>query len=1094
MNKRIPIIGVLLLFAISVFAENDLLKMRVSLSVKNKAIYSVLRILEDDYDEIRFSYSPDLLDLQKKVSVDFYEEELGVVLSSVLSGTQIEYVELNKNIALRIKREKKDNKNNAVASSSENNSLNTVERNEGENYVSELGNREFIVKGVVVDETGESLPGVTIQVKNTFNGVSTDISGVYQVDVRSGGGAKAVLILSYLGMEKQEVHVNGRHTVNVVMKDSKKDLDELVVVGYGTKRKSDVVGSMTTVTSKELSYAIPASIDQMLEGVVPGLMVSNSSSEPGAKTEVRIRGESSIDGVNTPLYIVDGVPYTTEMDFEIYDGFSYNPLASINPDDIESVTVLKDAAATSIYGANASNGVILITTKRGRDEKVDVNITANVSVQTRINNCNDLLNTAEYVELMTEACINAGYTEVQAAEAVGRTDVDTNWPSLVYQTGINQNYNLSARGGSERMKCYSSVSFSKQQGVIKGNSLQRVMARVNLDHKIGNKGSLSYTLSPSFSKKEYFIILGNVNEILPNIPVYNEDGSYNTDIKYNPLAILDQNEYYGKGSRISGSAKFQYDFFKWLEFETKYGFDSYDNTNYQYLSMLNQTGAAFNGKADRTNVKNFRWYWNGMARFRISKDDHKLSGLVSLELDDSESNTIQAIASNFPNDQMRELKSGSVQEKANSRKTETSQVSYFAKADYSCKSKYFLTVSFRNDASSIFGGDVKASNKGAVGASWLISKENWFASDLPAFELLKLRASVGTSGNSRIGSYASRGVYSYNGIDYNNQHGSAPLYGDNPGLSWETSLIYNVGVDFKWNRYLSGTIECYLKNNYDLLNETDVSETTGFSTSTRNLGDSRNSGLEFDLKSCLVDKEDLMWRVNFTCAFERSIFTKLHYGNGRISGNRIMKEGESVRTLYLVRWAGVNPDDGSPQWYDKEGNVVDYRSASNAVIVGSALPDFYGSFTNNLTYKGFGLRIFTTYTYGSEVYNSNRASAESDGAEIATKNQNKNQLDRWQNSGDITDVPKIVLNNESHYSSTRFMEDGSHLNIKNISLSYLLRKDLADKLKVNTLRFSFAVDNVWVFAGLKSLSTANGKLDSYYPDMRTYQFSMSFNF
>lgn len=1071
-------------------AADVLLTQPISLDVQNKPLYIILKEIENDYQAIRFSYSPDMVDIQVVKSIRVKDKPLNHVLDILFANTQIEYLEMNKNIALRIKTQT----DKEVLTADESLSIeqsNAVDSQEIISSKTPSSNADdFVVHGVVVDKRGESLPGTTVQIKNTFTGVSTDINGQFVIDARHAG---AVLIFKFIGMDELEVPVNGKHTLNVVMKSAETDLDELVVVAYGTKRKSDVIGSMSTISTKDISYAVPTTIDKMLEGVAPGLMVTSTSSEPGAKTEVRIRGESSIDGVNTPLYIVDGIPFTTEIEMEIYDGFSFNPLASINPDDIESITVLKDAAATSIYGANASNGVILITTKRGRVDKTRVNVSASVGVQTRLDNTYDRLNTAEYVELMTEAAMNAGYTQEQAIAKAGRTDVDTNWPSLVYQTGIVQNYNISARGGSENVRFYSSIGFSQQEGVVMGNTLQKTSVRLNLDHDIGDKATISYSLSPTFTKKEYFSVLGDVNEILPNIPVYNEDGSYNTDVMYNPLAILNQNENSGTGNRTVGSVKLNYDVLDWLNLKTTYGIDNYSNIDKQYLSMLNQTGSNKNGQASRTNVNSFSWYWNGMASFKVEKNKHKFNSLVSLELKDSEVNTISAKASNFPNDFMRELSSGAIQETAGSRKTETSEVSYFGKVDYSYDSKYFLTGSFRNDASSIFGGDTKSSLKGALGGSWMMSREDWFVQLNNSVDMLKFRISAGTSGNSRIGAYSSRGVYTYSGADYNNNPGSKPLYGDNPSLSWETSFIFNVGTDFKINRYLGGSVEYYIKNNYDLLSKTDVSETTGFSTSTQNLGDSRNSGWEFNLNSTVMERQDFRWKINLMSSFEESVFTKLYHGDGRDLGTRIIREGESVRTLYLVRWAGVNPDNGEAQWYDINGDIVNYRSNSDRVIVGSSLPDFYGSLTNTLSYKGIELRMFTTFTSGNLVYNSNRAEFESDGADLDIKNQNKSQLDRWQKPGDITDVPKIVLDNESNsnYSSTRFLEDGSHINIKNISLAYTMKDSFANKLKVDNVRLSFAVDNVFIFSGFKSLSTANGKLSSYYPDMRTYQFSLS---
>ena len=1090
MKKLINIFLFFLILPSSIWAQ-DLIEMKVSLNIENKAIYVALEQLETNYDEIRFSYSPDLLDLQKKITVTAEQVPLKQVLNDLFENTQIEYVEINHNIALRIRQV--NDAESDITKSNTNTTSNTPQNTTSQSQINaRLNGGEYTVTGTVVDESGEPLPGATVLIKNTFNGTSTDIDGKYSIQLKSRSD-NTVLVYDFLGMEPVEVAVKGRFIVNVVLKDGELNLSEVVVVGYGTKRKSDVIGSMSTIKSKEIEYAVPSTIDKMLEGVAPGLMVSSTSSEPGAKTAVRIRGESSIDGENAPLYIVDGVPFTTSIEMELFDGFSYNPLAAINPNQIETITVLKDAAATSIYGANASNGVILITTKRGKEGKTKVSISSNIGVQTRLDNSYDRLSGPEYVELMMEASLNAGFTPEQAASKVGRTDVDTNWPSLMYKTGLSQNYNMSASGGSEKFKFYSSIGFNKQEGVVKGNSLQKTSIRINLDHEIGNKGELHYSLAPTFSQKEYFTTLGDVNEILPNLPVYNADGSYNTDVKYNPVAILNQNEYNGDGSRILASIKLDYDLTKRIQFYSTYGLDHYNNTDKQYLSMLNQTGAAKKGQAARTNTKNFRWYWNNMLKFNIHKDKNKLNGLLAFELNDSEVNTVSARASNFPNDFMRELSSGSVPEYAGSRRSETSQVSYFAKLDYSFNNKIFINSSFRNDASSIFGGDTKASNKGSFGASWIISNEKWFNEKLPQLSLFKLRGSLGTMGNSRIGSYASRGVYSYNGADYNNQPGSAPLYGDNPGLSWETSFILNLATDFSINERLSGTVEYYLKNNYNLLTKTAVSETTGFSSSTQNLGDSRNTGWEITLKSKLIDHNSFRWNTSLMNSFEKSYFTKLYHGNGRDLGTRIIKEGESVRAIYLVRWAGVDPQTGAPLWYDLDNNIVDYASRNNRVVVGSGLPDFYGSLTNTFSYKNISLRLFMTYTYGNMVYNSNRANSESDGEYLATKNQNKNQLKRWQKPGDITDVPKIVLGNEANgnYSSTRFLEDGSHINLKNVSLSYTVKDNIKEKLKIDYLRFSLAVDNVFIFAGFKSLSTANGRLSTYYPDMRTIQFSMS---
>lgn len=959
-------------------------------------------------------------------------------------------------------------------------------------------------------EDGTSLPGVSVVVKGTTTGTATDIDGNYAITAPSD----AVLVYTSVGMQTQEVEVGGQTTINVAMEAEVTGLDEVVVVGYGTMTRASFVGSSSVVRAEEIEGQPVSSFDKSLQGMATGLLASSESGTPGSATDVIIRGIGSINASTDPLYIVDGVPIASGDRAQRF--WTTNALASIEPSDIESINVLKDASATSIYGARASNGVIVITTKRGSEGKTEFNFNAQVGQAERVTDNFEVLNTPEYKELIYEQWVNSG---VSPAEAYARIeemgDLNTNWPDEVFRKALDQKYSLSARGGTEKTSFYISGNYRDQGGIVIGSDFQRYSARVNVDHKANEWVKIGFNSTASYSRADGGAGAGFFADpvtsaffVPPIYPVKNEDGTYFQEIPenldYNPVssALLDQNR--NDQKRYLGNAYAEIKLIEGLKYKFVGGADYYQLGEWLYWNPNTPSGEDYSGYSEYASFERFNWIITNTLNYSKIIDVHSVDVLLGQEAQKLNEFSTFTATSQFPSDKFTTMINGAEPLTASSEAYGAALASFFANVNYNFDNKYYVSFSGRRDGSSRFGANNKWANFGAVGASWRISREG-FMSGLTVVNDLRLRASYGTTGNQEIldanmnpDYYPASGLYEF-GQDYAGLPGSGLTQIENPDLRWEKSVNTNIGLDFSvLSSRISGTVEYYIKNTEDLLLLVPVSSTTGVRTIWSNIGAMSNKGVEISLNTRnLVG--DFQWTTNFAISFNKNEVTKLNNDEPIYDGTtrQRIEVGYPMRTFYLERWAGVNPADGSAMWLDEDGNpVYSYANADKVMLDKHADPDFFGSFTNTFSYKGLDLNVVFYGVYGNAIFNNSDRYLSSDGG--GTANVDRRQLNRWQEPGDVTEVPKRIDGASwSNKNSTRHLEDGSYLRLKNVTLAYNLPGSVVESMRIQGLRIYLSAENAYTwtnFTGWDPAGALDGTSWFAYPNAKTYSVGLDLTF
>ena len=967
------------------------------------------------------------------------------------------------------------------------------------------------ISGTVISaEDGLSIPGVSVVVKgNETIGTTTDIDGKYSLTVPSDA---QFLVFTFVGMKAQEAAINGRSVIDVQLEEEVLEMDEVVVVAYGVQKKASFTGSASTVKTDKLEKKPVTSFEKALQGNLAGVQVNATSGQPGANTSIRIRGTGSINAGNEPLYVIDGVPIISGDLFEELDydyRFSTNALSSFDPNDFESVTVLKDAAATSIYGSRASNGVILITTKSGKAGNTKINFSYQTGFSTRTNQIFDVMDRDEYKEYRYESLVNAGTPAYEAqAEVDSYGDVNTDWVKEVLKGGRTNDIQLSARGGNDKTQFFVSGSYFDQEGIVISSGLSRYSFRLNVDNqatkrlKIGAKVTASYTEQiNSAGAGAYADPVTSMYFVRPTEPIYNEDGSYNQviegNLNYQPVAIANLDELKINYTRGLGTLYAEYEFMEGLKYKINYGMDWIFTEQHDYRNPNTPSGDDYQGLSIYNTIKRYvQTITNTLSYQKTFNDSHNLNLLLGQESQSSQTFDTYTSASNFPTDQVRTMASASTPENAYSALEGYTLASYFANMNYDYSGKYYLSGSFRRDGSSRFGADNRWANFWSVGFAWRITEESFI--DISFLDNLRLKGSYGTSGNSDIGNYAARGLYSY-GYSYDGNPGSAPYQLQNPELKWEKNKNWDIGLDIGvLNNRINLTVDYYYRTTSDLLLEVPISKTTGFEDIWQNIGSMLNRGFEFELNTVNLNGE-LKWFTDFNIAFNHNEVLELNNGEDIIKDTHYMiREGESFYSFWKQEWAGVNPADGSPMWRTSDGDIVSNIGDADFQIMGDAIPDFTGGFTNRFEYKGVDLSIFFNFSYGNDIYNNSKRYLLHDGAG-GISNGSAEILDRWQEPGDVTEVPKLIAggNNNSSNHSSRYIEDGSYLRLKTVSLGYTFPSKITDKVKLNTLRIYARGENLYTwteFSGLDPEQAINGQAWFTYPMARTITFGIDIGF
>jgi TonB-linked SusC/RagA family outer membrane protein len=941
--------------------------------------------------------------------------------------------------------------------------------------------------GKVTDENGNPVVNASVTVKETGLGVSTNASGNFSIQVDARG---RTLVFSYVGKAPVEETIGNRNSFNTTLRPNTISESEVIVVAYGTQVKKKLTGSVTRVGGEEVENRPFSSVDQMLQGKVPGLQSVAPSGQPGGAQTVRIRGVSSVNGNNDPLYVVDGIPLNTG-DFSRVVNTS-NALAGINPNDIESVSVLKDAASASIYGSRAANGVILITTKKGKAGKTKIKADveygfSNVAFQSDLGKP---LQSAEYFELLEEGLVNAGATQAQvtsimAANGFGN-GVDINWLDLVTRQGTFSNYNLSASGGDARTTFYGSIGYYKQEAPVIGSEFQRYSTNLNIRHKASDKLSFGFNIVGSYTNQLTPTQGGAFrNPVLagyflrPSQNPYNADGSLNYsntlfNQTYNPLAIVELDRGLFNNIKTVSTLSAEYNIMRNLKFSSKFGLDYIGIEEERYDNPYHGDSRTTGGRIINFNTRVANWVWTNMIDYHhdfLKSKDLGMDLKVGYESQLSKQYNISATGTGVPLTTLIQLPTPTTPTQAVGAKTDFSQAGVFSIIQFDFRRKYSLSGSFRRDGSSRFPEASRWGNFYSVGAAWNIDEEK-FMDNVKFLDALKLRVSYGENGNNTAATpYGWRPTYAYGaGTAYNQQPGSAlNSAGTDPNLTWETNEVFNTAIDFSLFRdRLSGVIEYYRRTTTDLIFGVPVSRATGTPGNSvqSNVGSMINKGWEFSLNVAPVRTKDFRWDINLNISLNQNEVLKLPNNNADIlAAPQIRRKGENVTAIYTRLWAGVDPATGAGQWYADVNKTKTTTLPSYREIIGQAMPKGFGSVSTTISYKGLSLDAQFNYQYGHTIYDNWGFIMWSDGA-FPTLGKIRKQLNRWQNPGDIAELPKYVYNNNSlsNAESSRWYYKGDFIRLRELTLTYQLPKTLMDKAKISSATFYVRGNNLWTKA------------------------------
>jgi TonB-dependent starch-binding outer membrane protein SusC len=982
----------------------------------------------------------------------------------------------------------------------------SIKRSEAnpETELKEPPQQEIKISGKITSDDGQPLPGANIILSGTSRGVISKDDGTYEITVPS---AASSLDFSFIGYARQQMKVGSLRVIDVVLHPDSKMLSELIVVGYSVEQKVMSTGSVGVVKTTALKDIPVSTIDGLMQGVASGVQVSQNSGTPGGEMSVRIRGISSISGSSQPLYIIDGIPVTTGDFAQIgYEGQGTNALSDLNPNDIESISVLKDAAAASIYGARASNGVVVITTKRGINQKTQINFNSYYGVQ-QVWRKLDMLNSRQWMEYRNDL---AG-TPVFTQEDMDNITIDTDWQKIIFRTAPISNYELTANGGNQKTKFFMSGDLFNQQGVLIGTDYQRINGRVNIDHSITDKLTIGASIGITHSKTNRVEGDQTLHGPLPNgistpaiYPVYNPDGSYNQEGPYsNAVSIANEAINQNYSFRTIANSYLNWDIVPHLSFSTKWGIDFLNFREHAYESTKTVQGAKYNGLGFETYTNVMNIVSNNILKYQntFDKSNVEILGGYSFESYETRSSFIRG--QDYADQNLEYLNSAATIVSASSSASNAGIRSYFGRMNYSYNNRYIASFSGRFDSSSKFGENNRTGFFPSASLGWRIGEEE-FMDNYESVSELKVRSSYGLTGNDDIPPFLYAELYGV--TSYLGHSGIYPSSIPNPDLRWETTAQFDVGLDlglFKNRIFI--TADYYNKQTKDLLLDRPLPESSGFSSITENIGKVENKGIEFTIATNNFTGE-FEWNTQLNISANRNKVVKLYNDQpiddiGR--GSNRVQEGEAIGIFYSYKSLGVDPSTGDIVFADMNHDGL--ITAEDRTKIGSPHPDFIGGITNSFKYKGFDLSVFLQFSYGNDVFNGSRLFLESlQGGD----NQLAAVVRRWQKPGDITDIPRAtsdpVKAAENKRVSSRFIEDGSYMRVKNLTLGYTFPKELTEKLRISSLRVYFTSQNLLTFTYYTGLdpevnyagndNTVIGTDFFTYPQARSFNFGINLKF
>lgn len=1089
---------------------------RINLDLRSTSLRKVFLEIEKNTD-LSFCYNQQQIDKINEIDVCFKNAKIETVLDYCLKGTNLGYDILDKHIFIKKNVPLKDDKKSKI-------------------------------KGKVVDEKGQPLPGVTVLVKGTNVGVATNKNGVFEINVNSFKNLR--LIFSFIGMETKEINVTSEKYLNVVLVNSNVSLEEVVAVGFGSKKKKDLTGSVYRIDQKLIEQSSRTSVAEIIQGQIPGVQILLGDGAPGEAAQITIRGVGTLMGDASPLIVIDEMPMGSDFD-----------LNSLNPDDIKSIDVLKGASSAAIYGSRAAAGVIMVTTKRGKKgQRPSINYSYEVGTSELVWN-EKSLTTDEWKFLLFEACKNMSAAKGQALEdnydykkfvTPGYFgEANTNWMKMLMQDAVNQRHNLSLRGGSKATSYNLSFGVEDDEGMLLGTSNEQYTFSLNLTTDINSSIKMGVNVRGSKQKRSNSTFqLGNITSVRPDIKPYNEDGSYNMqsydyngEKRFIENPIVNAKEIKSKDDRFNYSinAFLEVDLLKSLKWRSSaLVSSSRSESNVFYPSNTTRGSGYYSGQSGQLD---YRYYGSGRKEYetRLSYikriKNHSINCVLASTLSQIDNDSYTLTFTDFPDD----IKQTAIYQGLNykqgwgGRSSGSSLVSVIARADYNYASKYYLTASIRRDGSSRFSPDCRWGDFPSAAIAWAISEED-FLKDSKIFDYLKFRFALGKSGMNQVGDYSWMTLYKQK--DYLDKSGVVPSSFGNESLEWETTTQFDLGIDFGLfkNSIITGSLGVYRKKSEGLLYSLQLPPSTGLGSTQINFAEVENKGIEIDLRFRLLQKRDYSWDFSFNVSRNLNKITGLEtdlvsfIGSASLS-NTVVKEGSSLGLFYGFKTDGIYKNQAEVDYYESLNKDHHYQDPygyyyvspgdikfvdlngdgyvnmrwgkqEDKAVLGDSNPDWTGGFATSFRYKKLTLSVNGTFSYGN----------------MKSWTQEKNQfmfstyspgnvldfaLDRWTPQNTDAKYPKMKLNVYANEFTDFYLHDASYLKIQSIKLNYNVPTRFAEKIGISSMNCFVAIDNAFVITNypgpcVESYSSDNrisSAAEDYgsYPPTRTYKFGIRIN-
>lgn len=1091
--KTLLLLGVLL-FGFTVSAQSQ----KVSLDFKNERVEKVLASIKSQTG-MSLVFSDQLVDVNRKVIMQLKDVTLKEALTRLLSGI---------NLTFEIR----------------NNKIYFIEKK----AVSQPGSRKKRVTGVVKDVMGEPLIGANVVEKGrSTNGVITDFNGKFTLEVDES----ASLVVSYIGYLAQDIPTKGKGDFHIILKEDTNTLDEVVVTGYGDFKKATYTGSASVLTTEKLEALPVVSVGQMIESNIPGIsVVAGTSSQPGAKTTLRVRGVASMNASTEPLYVLDGVPipsYDLSNFTSMSEAGGMGFIETLNPADIESITVLKDAASASLYGAKGANGVVLITTKKGKEGKLRVNMAAKYGITDFAYTYRPLMGGEERRKLIHEGLVNfqldKGVSE-QEAQQYADANIDqyakrlpqgySDWESALFKTGYQQDYNLSASAGNQNSSFIGSLGYTKQTGVSLNSEMERFTGRVDASNKykkveFGMNASFSWTKNVHLPEGKFYgsaIYASKVN-LTPSTPIYNEDGTYASGYRenngYNPILEAEVNDYYARTVRAMGTAKIAYNVWDNLKVSSVFTVDYSLTKDFFFQSPDGRDGATYQGRGRMQMTDRIRYTSQNNLTYSKTFGKHSVSAVTAFEVMKYDYEDLYAAKKTYGQDINTSLGNAADPIDADQKLQEDALMSYVASVNYSYDDKYYASFSFRRDGSSRLSPDTRWGNFWSLSASWRLSQERFMQPLKSVLSDLKLRASYGVNGNLPSSYYGYQSTYT-TGAFYSGKPSPWESTLGNEELTWEKNYALNLGLDIGLFSRVNVSLDWYTRTTKDLLMSKQLNSISGFSSLLTNVGQMRNTGVELEVRSNNIKTKDFSWTTAFNLSHNKNKILKLADLPWFVDGRYVRKEGYPFNTIYLREYAGVDPETGSALYYDNQqdenGNytknkVTDPGQAS-PIPLKDITPTISGGFMNTFNYKFIDLSFNLSYSFGGYSYDNASYILQDDGYSVIS-NKSTEQRRRWQKPGDITDVPRFVYGNKKggNYNSSRAIHSTDHIRLKSLILGLNAPKAWLQKLGIGNARIYFSGTNLLTWAAYDQYDPEmSGVVGFYTPPLKTYAFGLELKF